>query len=578
MRSKIYRPIVVATVLALAIAGCQTAAPTLTHEGTVGNNVSKTQLGNGTASQGVPSQPMAISAAQGGQYVSSDGMISAKIPPGALSGDANVTITRGDTSMYPVDGALVPGVMFHVDLGGATLKPGQSIVVNCAVDSRFIDGVKAHDPNFTPQKYNLTQQNGVWYMAMGVTQNGPVASPNDTSTNGWALQEEGALPLPGYVIDKLADKPTSDQLAQYALLSTGTATSTPTPAPSPTPTPCATYQPVNIQNTLLIENAQQSLSPYNWSNAHEYTGWFTCHYGHTCGWGNVTNAIQEALANRAYNQLKGLKNSFCAGSANMAAVRSQAASFEGPLAGGPLAYNASSLNSPADLDNLIATFANWTNRNPVHDPCDGHTVTVKTHTTFVSDDASVNGTPVTDGPIYFANQNNLNWYLTATPNGSGNANSTEADGTPLELIPVSWVSGLHQYAQGPDVKVGVTFSPLSPANTVELTVTKNSPHININLTTDGAKLESTAHVKYTLDGTAMTADLPCTGAGTTTGSLFLKQDVNSDDAHSFEIQEIYFGDVNHPDIDSAGYQPSAVSIVRTQTYTINVPLISAGAK
>jgi hypothetical protein len=154
-----------------------------------------------TATGVIIGTPNVISAAAGGHYLSADGLLSADVPPGALTKDAVIHISAVDTSAEKLTVGYVPGIRFNVDLGGARLTADQSIVVSTKVDSRFVNAMKARDAAFTPEKYNLRlDATGNWLMQMTV--NGPTTKPvvRPAPANlSLRLIETGVLPLPGDV-------------------------------------------------------------------------------------------------------------------------------------------------------------------------------------------------------------------------------------------------------------------------------------------------------------------------------------------------------------------------------------------
>lgn len=149
--------------------------------------------------------PMAMSAANGGLYVSPDGSIRAKFPPGVLTKDATVRINRTDTAGQKVTGNYVPGVSFDVDLGGASLKADTALIVETKVDARFVDEMKKRDPKFSADKYSLTQDDkGNWFMAMAVK--GATTKPAPAKVldpEAMLLLEFGTLTVPGVAPRKL---------------------------------------------------------------------------------------------------------------------------------------------------------------------------------------------------------------------------------------------------------------------------------------------------------------------------------------------------------------------------------------
>lgn len=171
-----------------------------------------------------------IKASSGGVLASADGTVTATIPPGALDKDAQVAVTPLATSSLDITN-YVPGIRYHLDLGGALMTPDSTIKVVAKVDPRFVDTQKARDPNFSPDKYSLSQNaDGTWSMTMTI--HGPATKVPQTPTslpdlNTITLDEFGNLALPGGVIPK----PTLP--THFALLDTGSS-GVPTPAPTPT--------------------------------------------------------------------------------------------------------------------------------------------------------------------------------------------------------------------------------------------------------------------------------------------------------------------------------------------------------
>ncbi|MDB5095619.1 MAG: hypothetical protein JWM80_40 [Cyanobacteria bacterium RYN_339] len=137
-------------------------------------------------------------AAAGGVFGSPDGSASVSIPPDALDRDAVIRVLPVDTTAKAVTNAFVPGIAFRLDLGGARILPGKSVLVTSPVDDRFVAAMKLRDPAFTPDAYGLRKDAaGAWQMTMPVHGPAlmPVAAP--IMPTGWALQEYGSLPAPG---------------------------------------------------------------------------------------------------------------------------------------------------------------------------------------------------------------------------------------------------------------------------------------------------------------------------------------------------------------------------------------------
>ena len=112
---------------------------------------------------------MLISAEKGGVYVSPDGLLTATIPPGALSEDAEVRFVALDTSKQKNTAQRVAGMRFQMDIGKAYLKPGSRIMVAARADARFVPELKSMYTDFTPERYSLKQDDkGNWNIEMPV--------------------------------------------------------------------------------------------------------------------------------------------------------------------------------------------------------------------------------------------------------------------------------------------------------------------------------------------------------------------------------------------------------------------------
>lgn len=204
----------------VAVVGCQTVAPSGNQEKVVTPNVGAgaatatnpqapaANTNPGDVNTGVTqvtnpelllaAKPMSFKADQGGMYVSADGQLQAQIPPGALSGDAEIRMARVETGSAKIEDGRVPGIRFQVDLGGASLKPGTQINVTSKVDDRFVENLKAADPNFTPEKYNLVSD-GKGGFGLKMPLHGPSvrsAEPVETTVSGPFLEEGGFTNFP----------------------------------------------------------------------------------------------------------------------------------------------------------------------------------------------------------------------------------------------------------------------------------------------------------------------------------------------------------------------------------------------
>lgn len=198
--------------MALAVmVGCQPPAVVApSGEGTIGNvkpgtvtapttqnGVTPVQAGtvgiDGAKSPGVPepvitqdalgnapvdkAKPMLIKAAEGGVYVTEDGLLSATIPPGALSQDAEVRFHRVDTNAMKNSTVFLNGIQFQMDLGDAVLLPNTSLKIVSKADDRMVGELKSMYADYDPARYALSQDaKGNWNVTM------PVDGPRNSLT------------------------------------------------------------------------------------------------------------------------------------------------------------------------------------------------------------------------------------------------------------------------------------------------------------------------------------------------------------------------------------------------------------
>lgn len=111
--------------------------------------------------------PVPVSAAAGLTWTSPDGL-QVTIPPGALNADGQLRIRRIDNTDRPITAEKIPGMSYWMDLGGATVGLDKVMKVKGPVDDKFIEALKAKDPNFDANKYNLSQEDGKWMLTMGM--------------------------------------------------------------------------------------------------------------------------------------------------------------------------------------------------------------------------------------------------------------------------------------------------------------------------------------------------------------------------------------------------------------------------
>lgn len=140
-----------------------------------------------------------VAAATGAIVATPDGKLTLTIPPGALSGDADVRVAPVSTAHIEVPGVFTPGVRFALDLGGAKLAPDALIKVRQVVDPRFVPSLQQRDPAFDPAKYSLSQDaSGAWVMEMpihGPASVSPKAPTEPITLEQIMLAEFGHLPF-----------------------------------------------------------------------------------------------------------------------------------------------------------------------------------------------------------------------------------------------------------------------------------------------------------------------------------------------------------------------------------------------
>lgn len=148
-------------------------------------------------------KPMRIKASEGGSFVSEDGLLTAVIPPGALSQDTDIRFVRLDTSKQKNTNQHLSGIRFQMDIGDAYIMPGQKVTVAAKADDRLIPELKSMYDDYTPERYSLSQDaKGNWVVTMPVS--GPADKPLDMSkepddpylTQRRGIMTEGFAPLP----------------------------------------------------------------------------------------------------------------------------------------------------------------------------------------------------------------------------------------------------------------------------------------------------------------------------------------------------------------------------------------------
>jgi hypothetical protein len=148
-------------------------------------------------------KPMFVKASEGGKFVSEDGLLTAIIPPGALSQDTQIRFVRLDTSKAKNTNQHLNGIRFQMDLGDAYVLPGQKLNVAAKADDRLIPELQSMYDDYTPERYALSQdEKGNWVVTMAVS--GPADKPLDMSkapndpylTERRGIMTEGFAPIP----------------------------------------------------------------------------------------------------------------------------------------------------------------------------------------------------------------------------------------------------------------------------------------------------------------------------------------------------------------------------------------------
>lgn len=497
--------------LAMAIlAGCQTAsttnAPVPNQNFTPGGKATVLPNGSaassGAASSGAASTPltspaqlqalkasalasasgMAITAANGGKYVSADGSLTATIPPGALTQDATIKIAPIDASRLAA-GDFVPAIAFAADLGGASLNPGTTISVTMRVAPNFLSQAKANDPNWTAVSYAMSQDaSGQWVMTMPIK--GPAAAmPANTTppakaptlaTSPW-LTEFGQLGLPG---------------------SAAAATTT-------------SYRLLNTAGCTI---------PL-WLDG----------YGESAGLWGCGQVPHEDIC--------------------------------------------------------------WSSITPP-------LVTLATHTTWQSDDSTLNGQPAQGANVrfnyQFSNWIMSNWYQMSNNTGpndepvpASGSNSTYAyESTTVQATPYSLLvgaSGAPQTVlfQAPSLNNPTAVMPTS--YTANLSIPNFNPNITFSISNSEVPLNSTATIAYTLDGVAktLTADTSAL-SGKTSGTFSFYVPLPTDASTRYQTHTLAItsvspaGDVGQ--VSTLNITPASMSVRVNGRYSASGNIISTGAK
>ncbi|MFN3429983.1 MAG: hypothetical protein ACK46X_08520 [Candidatus Sericytochromatia bacterium] len=596
-----------AVALVITVAGCQVKAPAaIEPEGTIGSNVGPGKTGNGTGAQvgagatgngsvgsgtvgadvplafdpaKLPTQAQAlvgakampIAAATGGMYRSADGKLVADIPPGVLSQDATIKIARVDTANQPASDYFVPGILFSLDLGGAELAPDTQIMVRAEVDARFVDEMKARDPNFKPETYALSQVDGKWFMGM------PVKGPSSTSVaapatqpvlNAWNLNEFGGFPV--------------------AVTGTGVAAASTAYKVAFIPGSYEyDYEDVRLSTGQVIRAPRTTAE---WSSM-EAQGLFGCGaFPHCYYYGKLATRNQlKPQRDPLVAKAKALRARIPAGdlapkaksgdeltlNTLPAGLTLVSASAELPKdkpvtlgertadTGAELTFKATAGTASgtvvlkqalsADVAELYTAESGIRALDAQADAAGADCnievtpAAIKTNTTWSSDDPALNGKKATGVNVRFSMlQNPVSGPGQVISDGSGNADSHAQAGSTISITP--------SITLGPSTGATVTIASLAENQaTVDLKVVKNSPRITLKLTSADLALAGSLTVKYTIDGTPGSADLSATGK-TANASFFAR--VPGDGTYTFKVTEIVAGDLIPTALPAAVKQPT----------------------
>lgn len=142
---------------------------------------------------------MDVNADAGVTYRSPDGSLVAVIPPGALDRDATVRFVRENTADGGEQPGYLPGVRFVVDLGGARLMPGESLVVTTRLEDAAAARIQGSVPAALLESFGIARDTS-GHLTMTRTVDGPAVSsvvPPTTAGAGsaWAAIEYGGLPI-----------------------------------------------------------------------------------------------------------------------------------------------------------------------------------------------------------------------------------------------------------------------------------------------------------------------------------------------------------------------------------------------
>lgn len=434
-----------------------------------------------TALAGAGATRARIDAAIGAVVATPDGKLILTIPPGALSADADVRVAPLETASMPVPNVYTPAIRFALDLGGAQIAPDATLKVKQAVDPRFVSELQKRNPAFDAAAYGLSQDAG----------------------GEWVLE----MPIhgPASASAKAPSEPVD--LAGMLLAEFGHLPYAPGPAGSQ-PTFKLQATPAEQFETTYGKPAPTSMDQWF---AYEQSGVFDCGTIESTCWGiDLLASLNFPIG----------RSSDC----------------------GPGGEPSSPPGQPGFLR-----------------------VDVPTSVTFTSDDPAVAGKPAAGATVTFEMlQSRLNGPRQVIADAQGMAGTFTVDG--------SQVSAMAQIDVGPRSGAWVAARARAGMAPLALTVAKNSPHLDLDLESDvplGALLE----VQYQLDEKRDAATLSIPKPLAKEDRVRLVVHVPDDARHTFKITGVGGGQQTLLEA-----LPGALDVQRNGTYTVKLKLAGVAQK
>lgn len=459
---------------------------------------------------------MAISAATGGVYVSPDGALTAKIPPGALDRDANVRFTpvAGDAGAGAMRASddIIPGITFQADLGAASLRPDTAITVTQRVGEEQVKAMRERIPGFSLERFNMAvDAEGHVTMTMPIRGPGSKSpeNPGAAPDEAWFLSEFGGLPLPESVVK--APPPT------YAVLYTRADFDHPDE-----------YTTLRDGRTIRLPRTVAE-----WGSM-ERARVFSCAALNHC-WHKrlgVRNKFQKERDDLVttivgnWNKLAQEKDQLAAYQENAGPANAdEREALRAVIDGREQTINRARARV-AEIDRLEETIA-----CSIVDREDAP-VDVPTRTTWISDDPALQGKPAAGVNVRFT--------MPSNPVAGTHDTLTDALGVAMAFAPVGTPIGITPFLADPGPSTGatvnVTASEAMPS--VALSVVKNSPLVRFNFEADGNLVANSAEITFTLDGALRTTTLLLSAAGENKakGEAYVR--VADDGFHAFQVSKV----------------------------------------